>query len=181
MGIELSRDEAAIEATLHEEGSSSAPSTAMRGGCAITFDHFVDGEKQFLRITGDVMCNLLRDCSPFASMKVIDCRSVREYEAGHIKHAIHYDIRNNLDVSEFFEKIIAPKTLYIFHCEVSLVRGPMTCRKFRICNAKAGYAEDAIAAFVLDGGFSSFYPSHREWTVGRYVTEASGYQGYGPN
>jgi hypothetical protein len=132
---------------------------------------FPDSKSFFRRITLETLCALVRNHHPFTCLLVLDCRSPAEYLQGHIKlgdkDAINchpYD----LDFDQVYDSLYEPATLFVFHCEFSAVRAPAGIRRFIERHQSLGRSSDSIHAFVLDGGFSSFYSAHPDLCHGKY-------------
>ncbi|KAF2661659.1 Rhodanese-like protein [Lophiostoma macrostomum CBS 122681] len=94
---------------------------------------------------------------------VVDCRFEYEYQGGHIDGAVNFCDKEQL-AEELF-KSNAPNTLLIFHCEYSAHRAPLMAKFVRHEDRKINsfqypqltYPE----VYILDGGYSAFYSSHR--------------------
>jgi M-phase inducer tyrosine phosphatase len=132
-----------------------------------------DYSRDFDRITAEVFCKWYDNHPTFTRLLVIDCRTPREYDGGHIKGAIrcHPFMES---IPELYQKEYQPDTLYIFHCEFSAFRAPAAIREFIQSHAAAKRDRKQLHCFVLDGGFSEFYAPHKEYCVGTYVSEAEG-------
>lgn len=124
------------------------------------------------RITHDTFCSLFDDHSNFDDFIVVDCRSLREYEGGHIKGSIRWHPNDrNYPVEDFFEKVWKPKTLYVFHCEYSEYRGVIAWEKFSRTHTFSNKRNEPLTALVLDGGYKQFYKLHPDYCDGEYVSE----------
>jgi rhodanese-related sulfurtransferase len=133
---------------------------------------FADFSKAFRRIKTDTFCQLFDSHPHFDRLLVVDCRSRREYDGGHIKGAIRrHPFESGFD--SLYSEEYNPTTLFVFHCEFSAFRAPAAIRKFGELHIAAGKDPSLLHAFVLEGGFSAFYALHRDYCVGRYVTEWS--------
>lgn len=131
--------------------------------------HFVpDGEPDSLpRITQDTMLDVLdqRYANDFANIFVIDCRFEYEYEGGHIETAVNFNDKQLLSDKLFAEQQQPSNTLIIFHCEYSVHRAPLTAKFIRNHDRKINainyprltYPE----MYILDGGYSRFFATHR--------------------
>lgn len=127
------------------------------------------------RISIDTFCQLFDDHSRFENFIVIDCRSAREYEGGHIKNAIRcYPSENKSNISKLYKKIWKPRSIYIFHCEYSANRGPTGLNQFTEAHNKSENKNMLLHAFVLDGGYRKFYAAHPEYCDGEYTPEGFG-------
>ena len=124
------------------------------------------------RINDTTFCSLFDDHSQFDNFMVIDCRSEREYEGGHIKNAVRcHPFEKSDNIRKLYRKYWRPQCCFVFHCEFSAYRGPSSYRIFLEEHQKSGNGEKNLHAFVLDGGFSVFYPKHQDYCVGTYVPE----------
>jgi M-phase inducer tyrosine phosphatase len=124
----------------------------------------------YRRITADTFCSFFDSRPGFDSMLVIDCRSAPEYEGGHIKGAIRrHPFEAGFDA--LYSEVYSPTTLFIFHCEYSFLRGPVSIARFIQQHMEAGRDRATLHAFVLDGGYREFWPAHREYCEGGYVPE----------
>ncbi|KAF2772538.1 putative cdc25-like protein tyrosine phosphatase [Teratosphaeria nubilosa] len=118
------------------------------------------------RISQETMIDVLENkhADKYDSIKVIDCRFEYEYEGGHIENAVNFNDKQQL-AAELFGVHQPPSTLLIFHCEYSVHRAPLTAKYIRghdrTVNAanypKLTYPE----MYILDGGYSTFFKSHR--------------------
>jgi M-phase inducer tyrosine phosphatase len=132
---------------------------------------FWDSSNLFRRISADTFCSLVDARYPnFKKLIVVDCRTAREYNGGHIKGAIRrhpFEYR----ATSVYDEIYDPETLIIFHCEFSALRAPESIKKFTSAHRAAGRDPATLHAFILDGGYSQFWPAHPEYCDGRYVPE----------
>lgn len=127
------------------------------------------------RISPETFCQLFDDHSRFNSFIIIDCRSAREYEGGHIKGAIRcYPSENKSNITKLYKKIWKPKSIYIFHCEYSANRGPTGYCQFKEAHDKSINKNSPLHSFVLDGGYRKFYPKYTDYCEGGYVPEGFG-------
>ncbi|OHT11924.1 hypothetical protein TRFO_18388 [Tritrichomonas foetus] len=124
------------------------------------------------RITDETFCKLFDDHSRFDGFVIIDCRTEREYEGGHIKTAIRcHPFENQQNIPNLYKKMWRPRWCYIFHCEFSAYRGPSAFHLFENTHKASENANRKLYAYVLDGGYSVFYPKHQDYCVGTYVPE----------
>ena len=124
------------------------------------------------RISHEPFCKLFDNHSKFDNFFVIDCRSAREYNGGHIKGAIRYHpLEKNVTIADFYKKIWKPKSIFIFHCEYSVFRGPIACQKFSMEHLISNNYKDPLQSYILDGGDRKFYSLHPDYCEGRYVPE----------
>ncbi|OHT00151.1 hypothetical protein TRFO_33220 [Tritrichomonas foetus] len=134
------------------------------------------------RITAETFCQVFDDHSQFTDFVIIDCRSKREYDGGHIKGAIRcHPFENPQNIPNLYQKIWKPGCLYVFHCEFSMYRGPNAYHIFKECHEKSPNAGEQLNAYVLDNGFSDFYcEKHKPYIDGIYVKEGLGWMYAGP-
>ncbi|KAF2734722.1 Rhodanese-like protein [Polyplosphaeria fusca] len=94
---------------------------------------------------------------------VVDCRFEYEYDGGHIEGALNFCDKEQL-ASELFTSP-PPNTLLIFHCEYSAHRAPLMAKFVRNEDRQYNAAQypqlSYPEVYILDGGYSSFYESHR--------------------
>lgn len=102
----------------------------------------------------------------FDNVVVVDCRFPYEYEGGHIRNAINISLQAHLE-EEFMLNPCAfssVKTLLIFHCEYSLLRGPTMAshlRKIdRLRNADRYPHLTYPDIVVLEGGYKCFFDKY---------------------
>jgi M-phase inducer tyrosine phosphatase len=132
---------------------------------------FETGSQGYRRITATTFCSLFDNHPNFEKLVVIDGRSQLEYDGGHIKGAIRcHPFEDPVDT--LYSEVYDPKTLFIFHCEYSAVRGPATLDQFYQLHQNAGRDPKTLHGFVLDGGYREFWQHHKEYCVGGYVCEA---------
>lgn len=128
------------------------------------------------RISPTQLCQLINDHSEFKNIFIIDCRSETEYKGGHIKGSINISSPNDKNViSNLYHEIWKPKTLYIFHCEFSLFRGPTGWSYFNEEHSKSVNKDLPLHAFVLNGGYREFHAKYPEQCDGGYVSEAKAF------
>lgn len=130
--------------------------------------HFLadDPSDTIPRITKETMLSVLdgKYCDKFDQRMVIDCRFEYEYDGGHIEGAVNHNDKELLS-SQLFQTPMSGQTLIIFHCEYSAHRAPLMARHVRsqdrTINAehypKLTYPE----VYILDGGYSGFFETHR--------------------
>ncbi|OAG03536.1 uncharacterized protein CC84DRAFT_857509 [Paraphaeosphaeria sporulosa] len=105
--------------------------------------------------------------SLYQNKYIIDCRFEYEYKGGHIDGAINYCEKEKLSERLFGSD--APSdtanTLLILHCEYSAHRAPRMARFLREEDRKINahrYPQLSYPeVYILDGGYSEFYASHR--------------------
>jgi M-phase inducer tyrosine phosphatase len=107
----------------------------------------------------------------FDTLKVIDCRFQYEYDGGHIHGSVNINDAEQLDPLFFVN--VTRRTLLVFHCEFSQVRGPDLAELFRkidrqmneACYPKLHYP----FVYVLHGGYSAFHDAFPEHCEGTYT------------
>jgi rhodanese-related sulfurtransferase len=106
---------------------------------------------------------------PVTSFLVVDARSKAEYAGGHIRNAInsqhHFE-----NVEHLYSERYNPDTLFIFHCEFSRIRGPYSAFYFQNIHRQSN-SSAPLSVFVMDGGYSQFYPAYPELCDGEYWPE----------
>lgn len=101
----------------------------------------------------------------FEKLVVVDCRFPYEYAGGHIENAVNISLQTQLE-EHFMLSKPAPnhKTLLVFHCEYSLLRGPtmaLHLRKLdRLHNADSYPYLTYPDIVVLEGGYKSFFDKY---------------------
>lgn len=155
---------------------------------SLRLPHFIpDGDRpehgSLPRINHDTMINVLdgKYNQQYDKTVIVDCRFEYEYDGGHIQGALNYNDKEQLAQHLFTEA--QSNTLVIFHCEYSNHRAPLMCVIIPIINSHLSANIDHRAAFIrkqdrtvnaaqypklsypevyiLDGGYSSFFQSHR--------------------
>lgn len=95
---------------------------------------------------------------------IIDCRFPYEFQGGHIKDALNIDT-HELAESIIFEQLAKKegRTILIFHCEYSSVRGPKMAQLTRTWDRKkSNYPNlNFPEIYILDGGYKQFYPEFK--------------------
>jgi M-phase inducer tyrosine phosphatase len=133
---------------------------------------FDDYSRKYRRITRDTFCSLFDNHPNFKKLVVVDCRTKGEYDGGHIKGAMRrHPFENGFET--LYSEIYDPTTLIIFHCEFSAYRAPASIVRFTEQHAQSGRDPASLHVFVLDGGYSEFWPERPEYCDGGYVTEMS--------
>ena len=128
----------------------------------------------FPRISGETFCKLFDDHSRFEGFTVIDCRTEREYNGGHIKGAIRCHPFES-SIEELYHKIWKPRCCYVFHCEFSQFRAPTSFRMWEEAHKNSPNKPLKMHSFILDGGYSQFYPQFPQYCDGAYTSEMSGF------
>ncbi|PVH97284.1 Rhodanese-like protein [Periconia macrospinosa] len=103
----------------------------------------------------------------YSEKVIIDCRFEYEYTGGHIDGAVNYCDKDLLGDRLFSSESAntTTNTLIILHCEYSAHRAPLMAKFVRNHDRKVNshrypqltYPE----VYILDGGYSSFFASHR--------------------
>lgn len=101
----------------------------------------------------------------FEKLVVIDCRFPYEYAGGHIANAVNISLQTQLEDHFMLNKPDANhKTLLVFHCEYSLLRGPtmaLHLRKLdRLHNADRYPYLTYPDIVVLEGGYKNFFDKY---------------------
>lgn len=133
----------------------------------------IKSSEQIPRITAETLASVLKGDYDglFDKLFIIDCRFLYEYEAGHIKNAIHCE--HPLDLIEGFMNGKLERSLLIFHCEFSANRGPTIAGYFRDFDRlinKLNYPFIYYPnVYVLDGGYKNFYEQYKDHCNGSYL------------
>ena len=139
----------------------------MDDGPALKLPHFTpqDEPDSLPRITDTTLISVLDgDYNHlFDKVVIIDCRFEYEYEGGHIDGALNFCEKDQLAAALFTES--PANTLLIFHCEYSAHRAPLMAKFVRNEDRKNNAARYPFLnypeVYILDGGYSAFYESHR--------------------
>ncbi|EXJ76381.1 uncharacterized protein A1O5_00889 [Cladophialophora psammophila CBS 110553] len=130
--------------------------------------HFTpEGETGCLpRITKETMVSVLdgRFDHLYEKRVIIDCRFEYEYDGGHIEGAVNFNDKEKLS-AQLFDVEPTPRALLIFHCEYSAHRAPLMAKyirnKDRAVNADRYPALTYPEAYILDGGYSTFFKDYQ--------------------
>lgn len=118
------------------------------------------------RITKETLIDVLEHKynAHYTHIRIVDCRFEYEYNGGHIENAVNFNDKQHL-TNELFNNADCSSTLLILHCEYSVHRAPLTAKFIR------GHDRNVNAAnyprlsypemYILDGGYSKFFESHR--------------------
>ncbi|KAK8894085.1 hypothetical protein M9Y10_022517 [Tritrichomonas musculus] len=124
------------------------------------------------RITDETLCKLFDDTKQFDDLIIIDCRSIHEYSAGHIKTAIRcHPTETNDNILNLYNRLWRPRVCFVFHCEFSKYRGPTGYRYFAQVHQRSKNSDQKLNAYILDGGFYRFFALHQDYCVGTYIPE----------
>ena len=101
---------------------------------------------------------------------IIDCRSVHEYNYGHIKRSINIFTQKQL--FEFFNEYENKCMMLIFYCEYGFKESPKYARMFREYETKKQgenkHARNEL--FVIEGGYAYFSKEFPLLCFGEYVS-----------
>lgn len=141
--------------------NSRLPNTSIR--------HFKDADDLLPRIDEDELHQIItgRRGEVFDDFIIIDCRFNYEYDGGHIVNAIN--ISSQKDLEDTFihnlEYAYPKRTLLIFHCELSVLRGPRMASHLRKCDRVLNKDSYPYLSYpdivVLEGGYKKFYNKFR--------------------
>ncbi|KAK6464293.1 hypothetical protein DFJ63DRAFT_333865 [Scheffersomyces coipomensis] len=99
---------------------------------------------------------------------VVDCRFDYEFEGGHINGAINISTKEQIEM-EFIHNVKPDtnlKTLYVFHCEFSVFRGPTIATHLRKCDRRLNRDVYPYLSYpdivILEGGYKNFFKSYRD-------------------
>ncbi|RFU35199.1 hypothetical protein B7463_g1172, partial [Scytalidium lignicola] len=130
---------------------------------------FLEGQPDSIpRIARDTFVDVLdgKYKEQYDNHVVIDCRFEYEFEGGHIQGAVNFNDKDELASHLFEEEKLTSKTLLIFHCEYSAHRAPIMAghvrKQDRAVNADQYPKLTYPDVYILDGGYSSFFTTHRE-------------------
>lgn len=124
------------------------------------------------RISDETFCKLFNDHSGFENFYIIDCRSAREYNGGHIKGAIRCNpFEQKSNIPNLYKQIFKSKSIFVFHCEFSVFRGPFAHQKFEMEHLISNNFNQPLYSFILDGGYRKFYSLHPDYCDGKYIPE----------
>lgn len=102
----------------------------------------------------------------FDDVVIVDCRFPYEYEGGHIENAINISLHSLLEKRFILDNPSEEnnKTLLVFHCEYSLLRGPTMAahlRKLDRIHNENRYPQLTYPdVVVLEGGYKSFFDKY---------------------
>jgi rhodanese-related sulfurtransferase len=119
------------------------------------------------RITGETLMDLLNgvQLAPFERLVIIDCRTTKEYQTGHVIEALKGPAsRGNFEA--FWRRTWKPGVVYILLCEHSISRSPASLTRWRHLHIAAGNDEGDLNGFILDGGYRQFWLNHEEKCIG---------------
>jgi len=122
-------------------------------------------EDNLKRISSSTLCDVLDGkFDSLSSFLIVDCRFPYEYDGGHINGAININTRDALE-DLISTKSFKSDTAIIFHCEYSAQRAPRMALHLRNFDREKNMSRypylDYPEIYILDGGYSSFYSSHR--------------------
>jgi M-phase inducer tyrosine phosphatase len=123
--------------------------------------------QDYERIDPGDLAALMRDCRPYATLVIVDCRSAYEYQGGHIQSARHCQAAPEFE--QLFRDAYAAGACFVFHCEFSQFRGPAGLEAFR--EVVRGQGAACPALFVLDKGYRGFYSRYRELCCAGYTPQ----------
>jgi rhodanese-related sulfurtransferase len=105
----------------------------------------------------------------FNSIVIIDARFAYEYDGGHIRGSVNVPDPGELR-SRFFADP-ASRTLFVFHCEFSRVRGPSLAGFFREIDRSVNVYPKLHYqnVYILDGGYAEFFRRFPEACDGGYT------------
>ena len=107
----------------------------------------------------------------FDDLFVIDCRFNYEFNAGHIQGAINFQTQEFL-INSFFENP-RKNTIFVFHCEFSVNRGPTVALLFRQIDRffNTNHYPNLFypKIYILDGGFKLFFKNYSQFCEGFYL------------
>lgn len=132
------------------------------GGSSTNFLNFMEfkrGDKKgrIEKLDIDKMKTMLLTRS--SNLKIIDCRYDYEFSAGHFQGAIRCTARD--ETENLFQHFKDQRNLtFIFHCELSLCRGPR-CAEYFVHLYDNCPHEEIPRIYLLVGGYSKFWFKYR--------------------
>lgn len=124
------------------------------------------------RISPEIFVQLFDNHSKFDNFTVIDCRTAYEYNGGHIKGSLNYSpLKGKHVITNLYHRIWKSKSIYIFHCEFSVSRGPLSWRQFNEAHMQSINKDRPLHAFVLDGGYREFHKLYPNYCDGKFTPE----------
>lgn len=117
------------------------------------------------RISKETLLAVLKGqySNKFNQLKLIDCRFYYEYTGGHIDGAINFSDKVLLTDS-LVDPLVGERVLLVLYCEYSLWRAPQMACHVRSSDRKRNYeAYPRLTypdVYVLDGGYSNFFPGN---------------------
>ncbi|KAK6205325.1 uncharacterized protein RJT21DRAFT_102049 [Scheffersomyces amazonensis] len=105
----------------------------------------------------------------FDKCVIVDCRFDYEFEGGHIDGALNISTKEEIEKA-FINNIKSTndnlKTLYVFHCEFSIFRGPTIASHLRKCDRRFNRDVYPYLSYpdivILEGGYKKFYNTYRD-------------------
>lgn len=95
------------------------------------------------------------------NIEIFDCRYKYEYEGGHIRNAIHLSSLEDIEQRFFQQPKFRPNSVFVFHCEFSVNRGPDCAEYLRNTDRQLNLNKYPFIyyphIYILDGGYSNFY------------------------
>lgn len=156
---------------------SHRPLADLHEARALQLPHFTPAEEidALPRITKDTLINVLSGAhaDQIATTTIVDCRFEYEFEGGHIDGAINFNDKealvNHLFSQEQQDSSSNPNNMsnnaLIFHCEYSNHRAPIAAKfirqRDRTINQHQYPRLTYPDIYILDGGYSDFFKSHR--------------------
>ncbi|EAY22047.1 Rhodanese-like domain containing protein [Trichomonas vaginalis G3] len=106
-------------------------------------------------------------------IEIFDCRYRYEYDGGHIDNAMHVSSLEEIDRHFFTQPKFRPNSVFIFHCEFSVNRGPDCAEYLRNTDRQLNLNKYPFIyyphVYILDGGYSNFYKMYPEDCDGGYT------------
>lgn len=131
--------------------------------------HFINEEEpdSLPRVKQDTLVSVLNGDynSHYDKILIVDCRFEYEYNGGHINGAVNYNDKDQLTKDLFEHGGVTPNTLLILHCEYSELRAPRMAKFVRNRDRAVNDFQYPKLTFpemyILEGGYSKFFASHR--------------------
>lgn len=100
-----------------------------------------------------------------SQQRIVDCRFDYEYKGGHIDGAVKLNDRL-LFVNNLFDSPIDGRVILVFYCEYSVLRAPQMAQyvrsRDRTRNIQVYPNLTYPDVYVLDGGYSAFFPKNQD-------------------
>ena len=125
------------------------------------------GVDELPRITKETMVDVLNGeyRNELPNLTVIDCRFEYEFQGGHIEGALNFNDKEILAQQLFGSHQSPNSRALVFHCEYSAHRAPLMAKFIRQHDRAVNQERYPNLTFpeiyILDGGYSTFFHSHR--------------------
>lgn len=139
----------------------------VEGTPELQLPHFIPDEQgdSLPRIDKAILVDLMdgKYSDRFENVMIVDCRFEYEFEGGHIDGAVNYNDKEHLAAKLF--ALPMPRTALVLHCEYSAHRAPLMAKYIRHRDRAVNVDNYPNLTYpdmyILDGGYSAFFASHR--------------------